>query len=174
MNFAKHPLPAGAAFSAFLFLVVTAACGPTPQQQAPEQAISTAAEAESIRTVESEYDAALNADDMATMARLMADDAVLMPPNRSAVKGMEAIAEFQQASIGQQALQIVFGVEEVVAAGDWAVLRYTYSGTQTLKADGQTRPVNGKGLTIFQRQPGGPWKIARRIWNASTSPASLR
>ena len=174
MNFANHPLHAGAAFSALLFVVVTAACGPISQQQAPEQAINTAAEAESIRAVESEYEAALNADDGAAMTRLMTDDAVLMPANRSAVKGKEAIAEYRQASIGQQALQIVFSVEEVVVAGDWALLRYTSSGTQTLKADGQPRAVNGKGLTIFQRQAGGQWRIARRIWNASTTPPAVR
>jgi ketosteroid isomerase-like protein len=58
----------------------------------------------------------------------------------------------------------------VQAAGNWAFERGTYTITLTPKASGEPLQDIGKYLTIYQRQPGGAWGMARDIWNSNNPP----
>ncbi|MCH7939879.1 MAG: nuclear transport factor 2 family protein [Candidatus Marinimicrobia bacterium] len=57
--------------------------------------------------------------------------------------------------------------EEVRVAGDWAFARGTYTAILTPKAGGETIDIDGKYLTILERQVDGSWKIFRDCFNSN-------
>lgn len=51
--------------------------------------------------------------------------------------------------------------------GDWAFERGSYKITLTPKGGGEPIQDIGKYITIYERQPGGTWGMARDIWNSN-------
>ena len=61
---------------------------------------------------------------------------------------------------------------ETQSAGDWAYSRGVYSVAFPLD-NGEQGFVDGKFMTILQRQPDGSWKIHRDIYNSNVPPAPV-
>ncbi len=150
-----------------LSLLVMAGCTPT---EPVEEATSTQADVEAINRVHDDHTSALNAGDTTAYVALLAEGAVLMPPNQPAIIGVAAIREYRQTEFDQITLEVTRPSEEVEVAGDWAFVRHTYAGTLTPKAGGEPTELSGKGLTILQRQPDGSWKITRYMWSDDNPP----
>ena len=148
-------------------LLLIAGCTPT---EPVEEATSTEADVEAINRVHDDHTTALNAGDATAYVALLAEGAVLMPPNQPAIIGEDAIREYRQTEFDQITLEVTRPSEEVVVAGDWAFVRHTYAGKQTPKAGGEPTEFRGKGITILQRQPDGSWKIARYMWSGDDPP----
>jgi uncharacterized protein (TIGR02246 family) len=125
----------------------------------------TEADLEAIHTVREAHVASLNAGDADTWVSLFSDDGVQMPPNAPANVGRDLIGPWSRAFLGVFRSAFALSVEEVRMAGDWAFERGTYRITLTPKAGGEAIQDRGKYITIYQRQPGGAWRIARDIWN---------
>jgi ketosteroid isomerase-like protein len=67
--------------------------------------------------------------------------------------------------------QFSLSPEEVQLAGtDWAFERGDYAITLTPKAGGDPIEDAGKYITLYQRQAGGRWLMARDIWNSNNPP----
>jgi uncharacterized protein (TIGR02246 family) len=126
---------------------------------------ATAPEVSAIGTVREAHVAALNAGDVDAWVSLFTDDGVQLPPNAPANVGRAMIRSWSQAFLGAFRPAFALAVDELRIARDWAFERGGYRITLTPRAAG--RPVQdvGKYITIYERGPGGTWKIARDIWN---------
>ena len=113
------------------------------------------------------YAGASQADSLAT---LYADDAVLMPPNMSAVTGRAAIRDAYAGMLQAGAPTLHFNVLSVVANGPLAVERGTYHMTTPASAGQPASADSGKYLARWQRAD-GQWKMVEDIWN-SDAPAA--
>ena len=110
---------------------------------------------------------AMSAGDINQFLAILADDAVLMPPNLPAKSGNELrnwMRDFLE-RFTIEWLGFVHGETEV--AGDLAYHAYAYSWRLTPRAGGEPIVAHGKGVHILRRDPDGRWKLTREIWNAS-------
>jgi uncharacterized protein (TIGR02246 family) len=62
---------------------------------------------------------------------------------------------------------------EITSAGDWAYSRGVYTVTFPLGESGEEGMIDGKFMTILQRQEDGAWKIHRDIYNSNVPPAPV-
>ena len=96
-----------------------------------------------------------------------------MPPNASANVGRQAIRSWVQGFFDAFRTQFGLSVDEVRVAGDWAFERGACRITLTPKAGGEPIQDIGNYITIYGRQPGGAWGMARDIWNSDNPPPGL-
>ena len=137
----------------------------TQQDQSTSQS-----DAEAINNVREAHIAALNDGNADSWVAAFTDDGVQMPPNAPANLGSESIRAWSQAFLEPFRVQFRLFVDEVRVAGGWAFERGTYKITLTPKAGGEPIQDIGKYITIYERQPGGGWEIARDIWNSNDPP----
>jgi ketosteroid isomerase-like protein len=122
------------------------------------------ADLQAVAAVQAQELAAFNSGD--TELAYLADDAVFMPPNESAVTGIEAIQAWATSFHSQFTVNSLDYTEsEIAIAGDWAIERYAGSVTFTPAAGGDPISENLKGIHIYQRQADGSWKMVQDIWN---------
>jgi len=134
-----------------------------------EQSTSQA-DIEAINHVRAAHIAALNNGDVNAWVAAFTNDGVQMPPNAPANLGRESIRAWSQAFLAPFRVEFTLAVDEVQVAGDWAFERGTYTIILTPKASSEPLQDIGKYLTIYQRQPGGAWGMARDIWNSNKPP----
>lgn len=96
-----------------------------------------------------------------------------MPPNALAVHGKEQIRAtlqgfFRRVSEGNDTVDMTINTEEIRVTGDWAFARGTFLFTMTPTGEGETSEMDGKWLSILERQADGSWKIARDCYNENT------
>jgi ketosteroid isomerase-like protein len=127
------------------------------------------ADAEALNALQRQVDAAIIAGDTESYLGLIADDAVLMPPNAPPVIGKDAIRAWNNRMSQQFRFQAYEPVDhEVVVAGKWAFRRATADWTLTPVAGGEPIHDSGKFIIVYERQPDGSWLVARDIWNSNT------
>jgi uncharacterized protein (TIGR02246 family) len=115
--------------------------------------------AAAIKTLLAAHIAALAAGDPAAFSAAFADSAVMMPPDRAAMKGKEAIRWGLRLAFAQFSAKINGESVEVEVAGDWAFARRTYMLTLTAKTGGEQMELTANWLDVLKRQPDGSWKI---------------
>jgi ketosteroid isomerase-like protein len=127
------------------------------------------ADLEALNTLQRQVDAAIIAGDTESYVGLIADDAVLMPPNAPPVIGKNAIRSWNQLMSQRFRFQAYKPVDdEVVVAGRWAFRRATADWTLTPVGGGDPIQDSGKFIIIYERQPNRSWRVARDIWNSNT------
>lgn len=121
-------------------------------------------EKEQVRAVVSGI---LDADNQADLERVLSyyrDDAVLMPPGKEEIRGIENI-RFNYVNIFETSLLNLSGVEEeVILSNDIAIFKGRTIGKVTLKSDSTNRTINDKFVMIVIRGDGAR-KISTLIWN---------
>ena len=136
--------------------------------------MTTDAERAAIAAVSADWKRAYNAGDVAAVARLYADDAVLSAPGLPAVLGNAAIRDYFVATIAQFA-SLGLTVEDrplvdIVAAGDLAWQWQTYKVVDRAGAI-----VDAGKLVTLLRRVNGQWRIAGDTWNSDgTASAAPR
>jgi uncharacterized protein (TIGR02246 family) len=128
---------------------------------------------EAIDRVRAAHVAALNAGDAEAWAAQFTDDGVQMPPNAPANIGKAMIRSWAGAFLDQFRLQFAFEVDEARVLGEWAFERGGYTIRLDPKAGGPLMQDIGKYITVYQRETGDTWRIARDIWNSSNPPPSM-
>ena len=128
------------------------------------------ADVEALNHVRAAHIAALNEGDVHAWVAAFTNDGVQMPPNAPANLGRESIRAWSQAFLASFRVEFALAVDEVQVAGGWAFERGMYTITLTPKAGGEPMEDIGKYLTLYQRQPGGAWGMARDIWNSNHPP----
>jgi uncharacterized protein (TIGR02246 family) len=121
---------------------------------------------EAIDRVRDAHVAAVNAGSAETWAAQFADDGVQMPPNAPANVGKTMIRSWSQAFLDQFRVQFALAVDEVRVFGEWAFERGGYTISLQPKAAGSLMQDNGKYVTVYQRESGDSWRMARDIWNS--------
>jgi uncharacterized protein (TIGR02246 family) len=131
------------------------------------------ADLRAIDTVRDAHVAALNRNDSGAWTAQFADDGIQMPPNVPANVGKVMIESWSHAMLSRFRVEFTLSVDEVRVLGDWAFERGGY--TISLTPPEGTAPVrdSGKYITIYERKPAEPWRMARDIWNSSDPAPGL-
>ncbi len=148
-----------------LSLLLIVACSPTAVEPVEE---ATEADVEAINSLRDEFIALDNAGDAAGLASLYTNDAVLMPPNESAVTGNQAIESWFQTTFDQFTIEFTLASDELEVVGDLAFDGGSYMIALTPKADGEPMEETGKYIIILRKQVDGSWKLVRDIWNSDS------
>lgn len=123
---------------------------------------------DSVRAVAEAIIAADNASDLEGVMRVYAADAVLLPPNETAVIGKDAIRPRYAALFTSMVPAIVCEVDEVQVASDWAFVRGRNTGVMRPRSgSGPARRLNDVFLMVLHREADGRWRIARRMWHGA-------
>ena len=107
------------------------------------------------------YVEASNKGDVATLASLYAEDAVLLPPDHEPIQGREAIRAFWRQGT-DEGLEVTNLAVEVSGNLGYLVGQYHLPATDEEPAD------SGKYVMCLKRQRDGSWKVTADIWNQSS------
>ena len=135
-------------------------------------AVDVEADVAAVNEICKQYSSSLNAGDIDRWVALWTDDGIQMPPNEPPAIGKEQIRMRNSAIAEKFTFDMEVNNEEVGVAGDWAFSRGTFSATLTPKAGGEPSYVDGKYMTILQRQLDGTWKIHRDAFNSNVPPGA--
>jgi ketosteroid isomerase-like protein len=153
---------------AFLFALTAAvglvACGGS----APTEQFGRA-DAEQITTMVQDFVAAYNAKDVEKIGTYFAGNASLMPANRSALSGVDAVKGFYKERVTTEgATDLAVTMASVQGHGPLAY----FTGTFTLNlkpAGGAERHDRGKVIWIL-RKLGGQWKFEYQMMSSDLPP----
>jgi uncharacterized protein (TIGR02246 family) len=110
---------------------------------------------------------AAKAKDVDAVVSLYADDATILPDEKEAVSGKNAIRTFyrdwfaQNDKLVQQRFENLDSVQE----GDLLIDSTRFSGVAMER--GKEVQLRGKRLVVWKRDLKGPWRIFRDTWNKS-------
>ena len=128
------------------------------------------ADVDALNHVREAHIAAVNDGDVNAWVAAFTADGVQMPPNAPANFGRESIRTWSQGFLALFRAEFALSVDEVQVAGDWAFERGTYTIILTPKAGCEPMQEMGKYITIYERELGGAWGMARDIWNSNNPP----
>jgi uncharacterized protein (TIGR02246 family) len=134
-----------------LILLSGCAGGPSTNDSASRRAVESA-----IRR----YVEASNRGDVATLASLYAEDAMLLPPDHEPIQGRQAIRAFWQQGT-DEGLEVTNLAVEVNGDLGYLVGQYHLPATDEEPAD------SGKYVMCLKRERDGSWKVTADIWNQS-------
>ena len=123
-----------------------------------------------MEAIWSEYTASIGEGDIERWVEVWVEDGIQLPPGEAAVVGKDNILARNSAVFEPFDVSMSITNEEVIAEGNWAYARGVYEATLTPKAGGEDIQVDGKYVTILQKQPDGTWKIYRDIFNSNVPP----
>jgi uncharacterized protein (TIGR02246 family) len=149
-------------FSVCIFAGMTLLSGCSPKEKADLEADVAA-----ISDIWSLYASSANAGDIDRWISLWTEDGVQMPPNEPPIIGKDQILIANKAAFDQFTYEMEITNEETRVAGDLAFSRGIYTATLSPKNGNQPALVDGKFMTILERQPNGSWKIHRDIFNSN-------
>jgi uncharacterized protein (TIGR02246 family) len=151
-------------FIALVALPLTVASGQAKQQSSSGGSASARV---SIDAANKRFSDVFNKGDAAAAAKVYATDAVLMPPNGSAVNGRSAIADFWQGAYKNGVRNVNLTTTEFETHGNYGHELGTYQ-LVVQGADGKVvARDNGKYMVLWKRNANGQWQWYRDIYNSS-------
>jgi len=126
----------------------------------------TEADTRALRELTRRYVETALAGDFAAWARLLAEDAVFLPPNGEPVNGRMAIRDFMSAF--GRAATFEAPIDEIAGGDGVAYARGRFAFTMRPGSSLQGSD-SGRWITTYRRQPDGSWLIHANIWNSSRS-----
>lgn len=166
----KHTIVAAVALLALL------GCAPQSGEKAKADsaamaAADPAAARSAIEAANARAAEALNKGDIESWLTLYKSDAVVLPPNQPAWRGIDGMRAGAQAMLNEVAISgAALNVEDVKVSGDFAVETGTYTMTMTPKKGGKAMNDRGKYIVVWERQADGSWKAIRDIFNSDLPP----
>lgn len=134
-----------------------------------QEAASASGDEAAIRAQGRSWEKAFNGGDAKALAALYAEDALLLPPGVSGVRGRAAIQEyFTKEVAGSKAAGAVFSLSPQTDVGVSGNLGWE-SGTYKVSVKGAVVET-GKFLSV-SRKKDGKWLYLRDTWNADAPPA---
>lgn len=116
--------------------------------------------------VQSYFDA-LNAGNVDRIVDLYHPDAVFLPKDAPAARGLDAIKRRYSEILGKIDIQTRHKFFGVHVTGSMAVIESRSNGTVTLRESGKTQSTSNNELFILRKNQNGEWKIARYMFNGS-------
>jgi len=163
----RNPLVAFFAFS-FGLAVFMLAC----RKEQPPPAPDTRAEDErAIRDTDAQWSKAAGAKDAERFASFFANGASELPPNAPMLKGKEAIRKWASELTAQPGFAVTWQPVqvEVSRTGDIGYEIVTYQMTLN-NPKGKPVTDRGKGITVWQKQPDGSWKVVADSFSSDLPP----
>src|SRR6185436_6197580 len=105
--------------------------------------------------------------DVNEIVALFADDAVLLPPNDTALYGKDEIRSWWEEYFSF--FRVTSSVEterELTVAGEQAYDRNAFSVTIVPKQGGPRIVDDMRSLIVWRQESDGNWKITHQIWNS--------
>jgi uncharacterized protein (TIGR02246 family) len=161
-----------------LALLALLGCAPQSNDKAAADSVAMAAadpaavrqaiDAANIRAAE-----ALNKGDVESWLTLYKSDAVVLPPNEPAWRGVDGMRAGAQAMLNAVTISgAVLTADDVKVSGDLAVETGSYTMTMTPKKGGKALNDKGKYVVVWERQPDGSWKAIRDMFNSDLPPTA--
>ncbi len=120
---------------------------------------------DAIDDIWKQYASSVATGDIDSWISLWIDDGIQKPPDAPPNIGKEKIRVFIKNFMDSVPVtKMVINSEEVREADDWGFSRGNYWFEMTSE-EGETVKIEGKFLTILEKQEDGSWKIARDIFN---------
>jgi len=117
-----------------------------------------------------QYAVTCNAGDFDCWISLWTDNGIQMPPDTPARIGKDQIRAAMKPIFDNFILKMAITNKEAKVSGDLGFLRGTYILSMAPKGGGQTIKVDGKYLTILERQADGSWRITHDCFNSNVPP----
>lgn len=159
---------------ASVFVLLTAGCAAPGEAPAPE--VDLAAERASLMEADrawfEEYAASDNGPD--TFVNRVLDDANLLPPDAPIARGKEAIRDVIAMLEAMPGFSITWraSAAEVGSGGDLGYTMGTYEITMD-GPEGTPIRIDGKYLTVWQKQSDGAWMVTADMFNADGPPSPV-
>jgi ketosteroid isomerase-like protein len=135
-----------------------------------EHAIDTKAEGERLMQISREWSKSAATDSIEKTLSYWADDAVVMSPGQSPIKGKNAIREMIEGTSKIPGFKISWEPLNVSVSksGDMA---YMIEQNQITVNDSLGKPITefNKSVTIWRKETDGSWKNIVDMWNADPS-----
>jgi ketosteroid isomerase-like protein len=104
--------------------------------------------------------------DVDLIVSFWADDATVFPPGAPAVVGKDAIRKFVQQSLSTPGFSMRWDTTNVTVSKDGTFAYATGTNHSTFNdPQGKLITVDGKGVTLWRKEPSGVWKCVIDIWN---------
>lgn len=119
------------------------------------------------------YAQGMTTGDLDLWMSLYTEDTVKFAPDAPAVFGKDALRASMEPLFEAFAFEEmdIFDVD-IQLAGDYAFARCNFTATMIPKAGGEPAYIDGKDVSIMQRQPDGSWKLYWDCWNSNVPPAA--
>jgi uncharacterized protein (TIGR02246 family) len=114
---------------------------------------------QAIRAVIATWMDATASGDVAGVLELMADDVVYLGPGRPPMRGKAEFAAAMRSMEGR--VEPAAEIQEIRVSGDWAYCWNQLTITIRPAGGGPPHQLSGPTLSIFRKEPGGSWVIAR-------------
>jgi len=118
-----------------------------------------------IRELISEYQSMLNNEEIEKIPTLYSDQAIFMPPDVPAIKGVEEIGLTYEYLFSQFNFELEFDIKEVVIAENFAYVISNSEGTITLESSETEETSKNQEIFILVKE-GDDWKISRYMFNS--------
>ena len=123
------------------------------------------ADVAAVRRVWEAMEAANTATDWDTYQQHLTQDIVFLDPRIAGpLRGRTAWREWVD-SMGFSDPEVRYDVEEISGSGDVAYIVWTGEGRWI--EGGEQMEAQGKGLSLFQRETDGAWRMSRSAWNSN-------
>jgi ketosteroid isomerase-like protein len=111
---------------------------------------------------------AAKAGNVDALVDMYTNDATILPDEKEAVSGKDAIRTFYRDWLAQRGKLVDQKFENInsVQEGDLLIDSTKFSGM--LNRNGKEVAFEGKRLVVWKREFQGPWKILRDTWNKSS------
>jgi len=120
-----------------------------------------------IRELISEYQIALNNEEIEKIHTLYSDQAIFMPPDIPAINGVEEISLTYEYLFSQFNFELEFDIKEVVVSENFAYVISNSEGTITLESSETEETSKNQEIFILIKD-GDDWKISRYMFNSES------
>jgi uncharacterized protein (TIGR02246 family) len=114
-----------------------------------------------VRRVQDSWNAAFNEGDATAVADLYTDDAIVLPPSHTVIKGPDAIREYWEGLVAVGIKE--HGIEIMEADADGGLAYST--GWWWASGPGEGERLEGTLVTVMRRQGDGSWKVCVHAWS---------
>lgn len=118
-----------------------------------------------IRELISEYQIALNNEEIEKIQTLYSNQAIFMPPEITAINGVEEIVSTYEYLFSQFDFKLKFDIKEVAISENFAYVYSNSEGIITLESDGTEETSKNQEIFILIKE-GDDWEILRYMFNS--------
>jgi uncharacterized protein (TIGR02246 family) len=159
-----HLLRAVLALAASELAALGVAAEPAPAQNTASD--SSAVHARALAIIDAD-----NRRDLAAVLDIYDEDAILLPPGESEVRGRAAIRPRYEKLFADYEPRLTTVIDEIIVSGDWAIVRGRNRGAFVSRRGGANRTLTTDTyVQAMHRGADGRWRITLLIWHSSGPP----